>query len=278
MISLPRPTRVSALMSTHRGECAANLEASLMSLKNQIKKPDQIVLVIDGPVDVEQVSLIRRFKEGNESLDLTIISMPQNGGLAAAMNQGLAACTGDYIMRMDSDDLSLPDRLLIEKSYLDDHPKIDLVATWSSEFNQDDTDLCLKTSPTEHDAIVQALRWRNVIAHPSILIRKDALIRVGGYRTTVNLLEDYDLYVRLILNGARFHVIPKVLLRVRTNQNQRARRGNFRYFIHECRFRYNCFKVGFLNWRQFISTTILYGLFRLIGTPIRGRLYAMVRT
>jgi glycosyltransferase involved in cell wall biosynthesis len=265
-------------MATHQGETACNLEASLLSLENQILKPDQIVLVIDGPIDDAQTKLINQFIEKKNDIDFTIISLPKNGGLATALNHGLAACEGDYIMRMDSDDLSLPDRLLLEKSYLDAHPKIDLVATWSSEFYDGDEDLCLKISPTEHDAIVQALRWRNIIAHPSILVRKEALMRIGGYRTTVSLLEDYDLYVRLILKGARFHVIPKVLLRVRTNREQRARRGNLQYFLNECRFRYGCFKSGFLNGRQLVISTALYGIFRLIGTPVRGRLYAMVRS
>jgi GT2 family glycosyltransferase len=167
--------------------------------------------------------------------------------------------------------------LAIEKSYLDSHPDIDLVASWSSEFIDEATDLRLKTSPTEHEAIIEALKWRNVIAHPTIVVRKKSLDAVGGYRESVGLLEDYDLYVRLILAGAKFHIIPKILLRVRTTQEQRARRGNLAYFINETRFRYRCFRAGFLNAKEFFLTTGLYALFRLIGTPMRNRLYAAVR-
>ena len=180
-------------------------------------------------------------------------------------------------MRMDSDDLSLPDRLHLEKTYLDTHPETDLVASWSSEFFDEDQDLRIKTSPTEHSAILQALRWRNVIAHPTILIRKKTLEKLGGYRDTVGLLEDYDLYVRLAMIGAGFHVIPKVLLRVRTTPAQRARRGNVTYVMNEVRFRFRCLRIGFLTVNQFIMTACLYGVFRLIGTPLRNRLYAAVR-
>jgi glycosyltransferase involved in cell wall biosynthesis len=269
---------VSALITTYRGESPDHLVASLQSLKNQSLPLDQIVLVIDGPIDPAQQDVIHRFAAETGGPTRTVVAMPENGGLAKALNHGLAACTGDYIMRMDSDDICLPDRLQLEKAYLDTHAEIDLVASWSSEFVDEDHDLRLKTSPTEHDAIVQALRWRNVIAHPTILIRKSVLISLGGYRETVGLLEDYDLYVRLILAGAKIHIIPKVLLRVRTTFEQRARRGNFAYFKNEFRFRLHCLRVGFLNTRQFLMTTCLYGLFRLIGTPLRDRLYAAVRS
>ena len=268
---------VSALMTTYAKETAHNLQASLESIASQTRSPEQIVLVIDGPIASDQRDVITRFSSNNKVSQLTILELPHNGGLAKALNQGLQACTGDYIMRMDSDDLALTDRLAIEKSYLDSHPDIDLVASWSSEFIDEATDLRLKTSPTEHEAIIEALKWRNVIAHPTILVRKKSLDAIGGYRESVGLLEDYDLYVRLILAGAKFHIIPKILLRVRTTQEQRARRGNLAYFINETRFRYRCFRAGFLNAKEFFLTTGLYALFRLIGTPMRNRLYAAVR-
>jgi len=273
----PSPTTVSALITTYAGESAEHLQASLNSLIHQTLLPDQIVVVIDGPIDTAQRKVIAHFSTIKTNSQITILDLPQNGGLAKTLNQGLKVCTGDYIMRMDSDDLSLTDRLMIEKSYLDSHPDIDLVASWSSEFIDEAQDLRLKTSPTEHDAIIEALKWRNVIAHPTILVRKSKLDAIGGYRETVGLLEDYDLYVRLIMNGAKFHIIPKILLRVRTTQEQRARRGNFAYFINETKFRYRCFRVGFLSTKEFFLTTGLYALFRLIGTPLRNRLYATVR-
>lgn len=272
-----RTTTVSVLMTTYAREKAEHLRAALESLKKQTYVPEQIVLVIDGPIDIAQRDVIKDLSNTKTFPQITILELPHNGGLAKALNHGLRACTGDYIMRMDSDDLSLHDRLMIEKTYLDSHPDIDLVASWSSEFVDEANDLRLKTSPTEHDAIVEALKWRNVIAHPTILVRKSKLRAIGGYRETVGLLEDYDLYVRLILNGAKFHIIPKILLRVRTTQEQRARRGNLSYFINETRFRYQCFRNGFLNAKEFLFTLGLYALFRLIGTPLRNRLYAAVR-
>ena len=273
----PHATTVSALMTTYAGETAKNLQASLDSLKSQTRPPEQIVLVIDGPIDPAQQKVITNFSGEVRDSQVTIIDLPHNGGLARALNHGLKACKGDYIMRMDSDDLALHDRLMIEKSFLDSHPDIDLVASWSSEFIDEAVDLRLKTSPTEHNAIVEALKWRNVIAHPTILVRKTKLEDIGGYHETVGLLEDYDLYVRLILSGAKFHIIPKILLRVRATHAQRSRRGNFAYFIKETQFRYRCFRAGFLNTKELLLTTGLYALFRLIGTPLRNRLYAAVR-
>lgn len=281
MIATSRPIQkstVSVLITTYAGENADHLKDALNSITTQTEKADEIILVVDGPVDHRQLSVINTLSHDAHNQNFRIIHLPENGGLAHALNHGLAVAHGDYIMRMDSDDIALPDRLEIEKLYLDSHPDIDLVASWSSEFTEINQDSSLKISPTNHDALVSALHWRNVIAHPSIMVRRKNLIDIKGYDETIGLLEDYDLYIRLINKGVKFHCIPKVLLRVRTSIEQRARRGNFTYLANEIRFRYRLFRSGFLSFSQFLVTTGLYTIFRLTGAPLRDRLYASVRS
>jgi GT2 family glycosyltransferase len=232
---------------------------------------------LDGPVDPDQEEIIARFGRDARIADLTLVRLEHNVGLARAMNAGLERCIGAYTMRADSDDLCHPQRLGLQLAYARAHPEIDVVSSWSEEFASDGRPDQLKASPVNHDAVTRALRWRNVLCHPTVFIRTETLRRVGGYRPEFRWLEDYDLFVRLAQSGAQFHVIPKVLVRVRSGIEQRRRRGGLPYCKNEIRFRFQCFRAGFLNTREFIIVTLMYVVFRLIGGSFRQRLYAFSR-
>ncbi|NIX76193.1 glycosyltransferase [Microvirga sp. c23x22] len=265
-------------MSTYAAETAVNLKASLESLYAQTVPPDQIVLVVDGPVDRGQEDVIAQYRNDRRILHMSLIRLPKSRGLANAMNVGLENCYGEFALRMDSDDVCEPDRIEVQLAYARAHPEISLIGTWSEEFYDDGAPSHLKVSPASHDAIVRALRWRNVLVHSSILVRAEALRRVGGYRETYGKLEDYDLFIRLAQAGVKFHIIPKVLVRVRSGTEQRIRRGGLAYCIKEIRFRIDCFRSGFLNVRQLVMVTAMYTTFRLVSGQLRRRLYSLVRT
>jgi glycosyltransferase involved in cell wall biosynthesis len=274
----PIPGTVSVVLSTYFAEKASNLEACLESIYAQTSPPNQVVIVVDGPVDRRQEGVIARYAGDTRVAETTVVRLTSNLGLAHALNAGLAACTSEYLMRMDSDDLSLRDRLELQSAYARAHPEIDVLSSWSEEFFEDGAPSQMKASPVTHQAIVRALRWRNVLVHPTLFIRADALRRVGGYRSKYGLLEDYDLFVRLALAGAVFHIIPKALVRVRSSNAQKNRRGGIAYCMKEIGFRYDVFCAGFLTWRQFIVTAVLYSTFRLVPGSLRRALYSHART
>ncbi len=276
MPEVPKPS-VSLLMTTYRRERAEQLGRSLEMTFAQTRPPDQVVLVIDGPVADDQEQVIARYARDPRVAAVRIVRLMINQGLAAALNAGLEHCTGDWIMRMDSDDKSLAGRTQVQLAYALDHPDVDVIGCWAEEFD-DGPATRIKASPVVHDAIVQALKWRNILCHPSIMIRAGTLRKANGYRTNYALLEDWDLFVRLALDGAKFGVVPKVLVRVRYNRGQVARRGGLRYLQNEMRFRMYCWSSGFITTRQYIMTTTVYVAFRLAGSSMRGRLYNVVRT
>ena len=269
---------VSVLMSTYRGESPTNLWESLESLYAQTAPPNQIVLVVDGPIPAEQDDVINRFQIDRRVDELTIIRIPANKGLAGALNAGLPACSGEYIARMDSDDISAPDRLSDQLAYATAHPEIDVISSWSQEFSSIPPRVRIKASPVGHADIVMSLRWRNVLVHPSVVVRANALRAVEGYRSTYRLLEDYDLFVRLANAGYRFHVIPKALVKVRTSPQQSLRRGGVKYCINEVAFRLECVRVGFISLSEFFATVGLYAAFRLFPGRLRARIYAIARS
>ncbi|RFC43563.1 MAG: amylovoran biosynthesis glycosyltransferase AmsE [Verrucomicrobia bacterium] len=265
-------------MSTYANEKASNLAQALESVFAQTRAPEQVVLVIDGPIPPEQESVIRGYCGDRRVADITVLHLPEKGGLAAAMNAGLKACSGAYVMRMDSDDICTPDRIEIQMRYALANPDVDVVSSWSEEFFEDGRACQIKVSPVAHEHVAAALRWRNVLVHPTILAKSCALRAVDGYRSKFGMLEDYDLFVRLAVKGFRFHVIPKTLVRVRSSTDQRGRRGGLRYSLNEVAFRWECTRVGFLRLHQFIATTSLYLVFRLTSGAMRKRLYAMARS
>jgi hypothetical protein len=104
----------------------------------------------------------------------------------------------------------------------------------------------IRSLPVIHDAIVHALKWRNIMVHPRLLIRTDILRAVGGYCSNYTLLQDWDLYVRLVITKARFAVIPKVLISMLVH-GQAERRGGMQYLQHEICFRTFCWDFGLIG-------------------------------
>lgn len=270
---------VSCLISTYSGETADNLATSLESVYGQSCPPDEVVLVVDGPVDDGQHRVIAQYAADRRVGWTEIVALDRQHGLAGALNAGLDHCRCDYVMRMDSDDIAHSERLCLQLAHAKANPTVDLIGTWATEFSDTGGQtIAVKSSPTEHEEIVRALKWRNVLCHPSILVRRQALMAAGGYRTTVGKLEDYDLFVRLALNGARFSVVPKPLVHVRVSMNQRTRRGGLDHLLHDLRFRAECRRRGFLNWPEFLASATAYSAFRLAPSEVRDRLYRAVRS
>jgi glycosyltransferase involved in cell wall biosynthesis len=272
-----RPT-LSSLMATYARERPDRLARALESIFKQTVAPDEVVLVVDGPIPPEQEQVIARYAQDKRIAHMVVVRLSENQGLGAALNAGLERCQGEWIMRMDSDDESLEDRVAVQLDYLQRNPGIDVLGSWSQEFFEESPVTRLRSSPVNHDAIVQALRFRNIMVHPSLMIRAEALRAVGGYRANFPLLEDWDLYARMILAQGRFSVVPKVLVRMLVGMDMAKRRGGFRYLYQEARFRTFLWTSGFVNTFQYVFSLIAYAVFRLLGPAIRNQLYHVVRT
>lgn len=264
----------SVLMSTYAGERAEHLEAALRSLEEQLVQPAEVVLVVDGPVPEELEDVLRRARE---FVQLEIIRLPTRGGLASALNAGLPFCTTDWVARMDSDDICVPERFYVQFQMIAGDPSLDLIAAWHAEFDADpQLTTSVKSAPAHHDAIARRLRWRNVLSHPTVVVRRAVLEAVGGY-SDVTLLEDWDLYLRLLRHGARFAVAQAPLVHVRVSGHA-ERRGGLRYALREFAFRARCLRRGDIGLLEFLVLSLGYGCWRLL--PARGRrlLYPLVRT
>lgn len=266
---------ISVLMTTYARDKADHLRQALESLACQTKRAAQHVLVVDGPIDRDQDAVILEFVE---KLSLEVIRLAVNVGLGGALQAGLKACVQPWCARMDGDDISEPTRLEEQWKAICNDPSLDLVASWTAEFEDSPERIsAYKTGPVEHSAIVRTLYWRNVVHHPTVLMRMTKLQQAGGYTTEYHLLEDYDLFLRLVAAGARMTILPKPLLRFRVSEAQRRRRGGLNYLANEIRFRHRCVVRGLTPAWVALAAVVLVAPFRLMPGFAKIWAYRFVR-
>ena len=188
------------------------LRASVESILSQSFRDFEFITVDDGSTD-DSLKILREY-EGKDAR-LRIVSRP-NTGIVGALNDGLSAVRGELIARMDSDDLALPDRFEKQVAFLRSHPDHVLVGSQVLLIDPEGAALCPKRD-TEytHERIDWAhLHHRWPLVHPSVMMRREAVAAVGGYRDKYQWLEDLDLFLRLAEIG-KLASLPDVLLHYR---------------------------------------------------------------
>lgn len=238
----------SVLMSVYKSDSPEYLKTALNSIYGeQTKKPDEIVVVQDGPVPEEIIQVLKGFedsisnkttdnmknssssKDGSQNSEpcrFVPVPLPKNLGLGGALAEGAKHCTCDYIFRMDSDDVSDPCRFEKMDAYLQKHPEVDVLGTDIGEFEENPEEvLRTRSCPCEFDDIVKMGKKRNPMNHVTAAIRRSALEGVGGYKPLA-LVEDYYLWVRMIAHGYRLANINETLVYVRIGNGFGKRRSS----------------------------------------------------
>jgi glycosyltransferase involved in cell wall biosynthesis len=129
---------------------------------------------------------------------IRIITRKENGGIVAALNDGLAVASGKYIARQDADDFSLPDRLAKQVGVLETDPDTGIVASWYGKIDENGKHLVDKIIPENNDSICKLLERGNCLCHGSVMFRRSLLGKSGVYRDTAGPTEDYDLWLRML--------------------------------------------------------------------------------
>ncbi len=219
--------KYSVLMSVYQKDDPDFLKAALESIyEQQTVKPDEIVIVYDGPLTQALYQVLDRFAADKEGI---VFCYPQevNRGLGEALRIGAEKCTGDYILRMDSDDISVPTRFEKQIQYVENHPEVDVLGTDIAEFQSDpeEPDKRVRRCPRAHEDIVKMGKKRNPMNHVTVCMKRAALEKCGGYKTLL-LLEDYYLWLNMIASGARLENINESLVYVRVGNGFDSKRGS----------------------------------------------------
>tara|TARA_R110002073_G_scaffold43267_3_gene120373 strand:- start:695 stop:1555 length:861 start_codon:yes stop_codon:yes gene_type:complete len=266
----------SVLMSVYHRVSPEELHQCLESLTAQSRQPSQIVIVIDGPVAAELSTLLEDFQKASPE-QVTLVPLAENGGLVAALNAGMSHCSGDWVLRMDADDIALPQRFELQLGLLEAEPNIDVLGSAMLEFDSDPRHPeRLKPVLQSHEEITQNLGLRNPINHPTACIRKSHLEKVGGY-PELHLLEDYFLWAKLLNNGATFKNLAEPLYLFRFDDQTLERRGGASNFSNEVWLRRWMYKEKLINLPVLCLTTALQIVLRFAPLFVRRFLWRRSR-
>lgn len=259
----------SLLMSVYAREDAVLLSTALESvLVNQTIKPAEIVLIEDGPLT----------KQLEEVLDHYRILFPKwisvklahNSGLGVALNEGMKRCSYDLVARMDSDDISMPERFEKQWNYMEQHPELDVLGCSVAEFEDDPSKPSyLRVCPKNIDKVI---KFRSPLNHPTVFFKKKAVLEAGGYQHCL-LMEDYFLWVRMYANGSQLSSISEPLYLFRmTNQTQKRRGGGI-YANSEKKIQKALLEKKIISYPLYIRNMIIRVGGRYMPAKLRTLIY-----
>jgi len=264
----------SVLMSVYSKENPFFLRQSLESICTQSLMPNEVVLVKDGPLNVELDNVINEYVENFKML-FVVIELPTNKGLANALNVGMEHSKHDILARMDSDDVCIYNRFEIQINYLVDNA-LDIVGGQIIEFSKNIEDLVsFRKVPIQHDEIVKFMKFRSPFSHPTIIMRKEIFKTLGAYDTKI-FPEDYDFFVRAYLAGFNFGNVKENVLYFRLGENISEaikRRWGINYAVNEIKLYKNFLKLGFYSYGDFFKVVIFKIPLRIIPFKLYSYIY-----
>lgn len=257
------PVNYSVLMSVYYKEHPDYLRQSMQSIYDQTIPTDDFVLVCDGPLTPELDAVIADMQQ-QFGPRLNVCRLLKNGGLGKALNFGIGQCKNDLVARMDSDDVSRPDRCERQLAVFRDHPEYSLVSGIVEEFSDTITNVSVRRIVPEHqNDIIDFAKKRNPFNHPCIMYKKSDVDAAGGYQDFY-LLEDYYLWIRMLQQGFIGYNLQEPLLWMRAGSDMYKRRGGWKYVQSQRNlFKYMA-QTGFITESQYQ----IQGMIRLIGAVV----------
>lgn len=260
----------SVAMSVYYKDNAVFFDRALQSItERQTIKPTEIVLVCDGPLNEQLDAVIDKYRK--QYPIFKILRFKDNRGLGNALKLAIENTSNEIVARMDSDDISVPDRFEQQLKFFSNHSEVDIVGGNITEFIGDETNIVGKRIvPTKDSEIKEYMKTRCAFNHVSVMYKKSAVQSAGGYLDWF-WNEDYYLWIRMQLNNAVFANTGTVLVNVRVGEEMYQRRGGKKYFQSE----YGLQKLMLDN--KMISFPIFIGnvgkrviIQRLLPNRIRG--------
>lgn len=261
----------SVLMAVYGKENPEFLRQSIESMLNQTLPFSDFVLVCDGPLSHELNEVITwAQKQMGEKLQL--IRLKENKGLGNALHVGVPRCRCSVIARMDSDDISRPDRC--ERQFrIIERDGYDLVSGTLQEFFRKPGDMDrLRVLPRTSEEILQYAKKRNPFNHPCMMFRREAVLHAGNYQDFPGF-EDYYLWVRMLRKGCKGYNVQEVILDMRTGNGMYDRRGGREYLHWVLRFQRYLYCKKFITRKEYIKNCLVRTTVGMIPGGAREKFY-----
>lgn len=219
----------SVLMTVYHQEDPVFFEWAIRSMLFQTVRPDDFVIVCDGPLTPALDSVIDHYVRREPDM-FQILRLKENCGSGAASRQGLQLCRNELVARMDADDLAASNRAELQLREFRTDPELAAVGGQMAEFVSDHNVVsAYRILPEEHEALRRCAGSRSPLNNITAMFRKSAALAVGNY-SDVRAREDYELWIRMLSAGYRMKNVPQVLAFARVGNDMYGRRRGVQYF------------------------------------------------
>jgi len=219
--------QISVVMPVYNGE--KFVSKAVESILNQTLKGFEFIIIDNKSTD-NSVKIIKSFNDSR----IKLIQNKKNVGIASSLNKGIKYSKGQYIARMDADDISYPNRLEEQLSFLEKNPGVSVLGTYASLFNEKG-----RTWGNLRTPVVPSLKdwlWGSMVIHASVMMKKQDVQHVGGYDPKTYRVEDYDLWLRMIIKGYVIHTLPKELYGIQWDLSNYDRK-NLKSLVSETKYK-----------------------------------------
>lgn len=262
---------LSCVLPVYHAVSPAEFIRAFMSLVNQTMPADELIVILDGPVD----SRIEEFLDAQDPRTVTVVRFPENRGIAAAMEDGFNIARNRWIARHDSDDIALPRRFELQWPVVATG-KYAAVGGAMLEFDADPHSIIrVRSLPGSPRAIARYVRMNSPLNNQSTIFDREAVRAVGGTHDLARL-EDYDLFARLIAYGYQLCSIPDPLVLVHASEDMYVRRTDRQLFASEWRLQQNLVTYGLIPaWRAPLNYAARQ-TFRMLPVPLLKAAYRLL--
>ena len=250
-------TPFSVITSVYKNDRPEFIKIAFDSITiEQTLCPDEVIVVIDGPVSDDINNTIQEYCDSYPSL-FRIIRLEENKGLGNALRIGVESARNELIARMDSDDYAMPERFYKQVKYLSQNPDVDIVGSNMGEFIGDPTNTVgVREVPAENNRIYTYIKNRCPFNHITVMYRRKAVLKAGNYLDW-HYNEDYYLWIRMALNRCKFANLPEILCMARVGKDMYARRGGWKYFKSEALLQNYMYNKGVISFFRLIYNVLI---------------------
>ena len=238
------PGGLTALMPIYWNCDNQLLHRALDSIFQNTIKPDEVLVVIDGPIQNETQEVLSIFKE--KYSHFKTLPLIHNQGLALALNEGLAQIKTRWVSRCDQDDINYLNRFEKQLSCLKENQNAKLIGSYITEIDRAGKILSQRKVPTTLEAIKKLLPFRNPFNHMTVIYDNHFIRQIGGYPNLA--YQDYGLWIKVIGNGAEALNIPEPLVYATTGDDMFRRRGGFKIAADEFKLHRLMAQYHFRSW------------------------------
>lgn len=258
----------SVLMSLYIKEKAEYFKQCMDSVLNNTVLPNEIVIVLDGPISEDVMDVLNQYVSMNKEL-YNIIPLEKNVGLGLALREGILHCNNELIARMDTDDICRNDRFELQLKEFQKNQDIDICGCHIIEFEDNiNNEISRRIVPIRHEDILKYQRQRSAFNHMTVMYKKSSVIKAGNYENCP-LMEDDMLWVRMIISGAKCLNIDDYLVYARTGYSMIERRGGWDYFKKYKNGRKLILRTKYINFFDYFKSIVVQFCVSLMPKKMR---------